>query len=220
MRGFGMLLVAAATIFGNVQAAEVRGRVEFGAGRSGPASVALLPLEGQRTAPSPPQERTLHLRNGQFDPPYAVARVGDRLRVVNEDQVFHVLVAPYAPQPFQATLTRSGSSGAEADTVLHSAGTWYLFCRIHPRTYARIDVLETPLLQLTNAGGRFEFQGIPAGRWQLRVAARGGESVYRELTAFTAPPPVVVTLPGRAPAPGSAEAARVEALFPERESTP
>ena len=215
-----MLLIAALANFGNLQAAEVRGRVELGTGRSGPASVALLPLEGQRVPPAPAQERVLHLRDAQFEPPYAVARVGDRLRVVNDDSVFHVLVAPYAPQPFQATLARAGSRGAQADTVLRSAGTWYLFCRIHPRTYARIDVLETPLLQLTNADGTFEFRGIPAGRWQLRVAARGGAPVYRELTAFTAPPPVLVMLPGRAPAKSSAETARVEALFPERAPTP
>lgn len=213
----GMLLLVSAIAVGNAQGAEVRGQIELGTGRIGPVSVALLPLDGQRLPKAEPQERVVRMRDRQFDPPYLVAQVGDRLQFINDDDVYHVLMSPYGPQAFEATLGVAGGEGARTSLALSRAGTLYVFCRIHHRVYMHVDVFDTPLSKMLGADGAFEFRNVPAGRWRLRVASRGGDPLYRELTAFTAPPPILLTLPAMEAdaAAGLAHGTeRVERLYP------
>lgn len=212
-----MLLLAGLLASPCAHGAEVRGMVELGPGRTGPVSVALLPLDGQPLPERAPREQVVHLRSQAFDPPYLVAQVGDRLRFVNDEEVYHILIAPYAAQPIQATLGKSGSAASETTVQLQRRGSLYVFCHIHHRAYARIDVVETPLARMLGADQRFEFRNVPPGRWSLRVASRSGDPVYRDLTAYTAPPPVELKLPALpATASGTTRlhADRVEALFP------
>ena len=219
----GMLLLVSAIAVGNAQGAEVRGQIELGAGRIGPVSVALLPLDGQRLPKAEAQERIVHMRARQFDPPYLVAQAGDRLQFINEDDVYHELTVPYGPQPFEATLGVAGSEAARTSLALSRAGTLYVFCRIHHRVYMHVDVFDTPLTKMLDADGAFEFRNVPAGRWRLRVASRGGDPLYRELTAFTAPPPILLTLPGpatNAAAGSSRGSERVERLYPSGGARP
>ena len=218
-----MFLLLGALAAGNVQGAEVRGRIELGAGRIGPVSVALLPLDGQRLPKAQAHEHVVHMRGRQFDPPYLVAQVGDRLQFINDDDVYHMLTAPYGPQPFEATLDVAGGEGSRMSIALPGAGTLYVFCRIHHRVYMQVDVFDTPLTKMLGADGVFEFQKVPAGRWRLRVASRGGEPLYRELTAFTAPPPILLTLPAvetDTAAGPSQGAERVERLYPSGGAQP
>lgn len=195
-------------------AAQVRGTVEWEGAARGPVSVALFPLDGQTLPTLAVRERLIHVRQRQFEPPYLVARVGDRLRLSNQDRVHHLITAPYAPQPLQAALSAAGSADAQTSLTFTTPGTWYLFCRIHPHSYARIDVLATPLATMVSDDGGFSFDDVPPGRWRLRVAARGAEPVTRELVAFTAPPPITIKLSARGDAAAVGEGPSVTSLFP------
>lgn len=200
-------------------AAQVRGTIAWDGEPRGPVSVALFPLDGQPLPAARPSERVMHLRGRQFQPSYLVAQVGDRLRLVNSDPVYHVLTAPYAPQPLQATLASAGHADAGLSLPLSQAGTWHVFCRIHRQSYGRIDVLSTPLVAMAGPDGRFSFDGLAGGRWRLRVAAPGVAAVYRELMAFTAPPPVTIMLATPEATPVGSDENSVRGLFPV-ESTP
>lgn len=217
------MLLAGLGAASEVLGAELRGEIVLGAGRQGPVSVALMPRDGQPLPKRPVAEQEVRLRDQGFAPAYLVARVGDRLRFVNDGGVYHVLYAPHGPNVQDAVLAKPTADGAATTTWrLSHAGTLYVFCRIHPRSYVRVDVLDTPLQQLLDPPHRFEFRDLAPGRWQLRVAARGGEPVYRELSAFTAPPAIEVTLPGRVPAvaPPRGPEERVEALYPNAAAQP
>ncbi len=212
-----MLLCALALAGSHVFGAEVRGNVAMGTGQSGPVSVALLPLDGQPLPARAPREHVVHIRDHQFDPPYLIARVGDRLRLVNDDGVYHVLIAPYGAQSVNVTLGKAGTASTETAMTLRPRESLYIFCRIHQRTYLRVDVVETSLARMLDAERRFEFRDLSAGRWRLRVATRSGDPAYKIINAFTAPPPVTVTLPdlpAAAAATSHLHVDRVEALFP------
>ncbi len=215
-----MLLCAATWAATHAVAAEVRGTVAMGAGQSGPVSVALLPLDGQPLPAQAPREHVVHVRGNQFDPPYLIAHVGDRLRIVNDDEVYHVLVAPYGGQSVNVTLGKAGAGSTETAMTLRPRQSLYIFCTIHQRTYLRVDVVDTPLARMLGAARQFEFRDLSAGRWRLRVATRSGDPAYAVINAFTAPPPVTVTLPdlpavaASPPATSHLHIHRVEALFP------
>lgn len=207
------MLLALCCGAGVLQAAEVRGRVLLEAAPE-PVSVALLPLEDQRLPASKPRLHVVRLHNRDFLPAYLTAAVGDRIQFINDDPVFHFLTAPYGPQPVHVQLANRGEN-ASATLTLSRPGTLRVFCHLHQGHYVQIDVLQTPLAQMTDTDGNFQFENIPPGRWRLRVAALGGRPVYRDLTAFTSPPPVVVRLAAR-PIPPVPTAAvdPIEALFP------
>ena len=213
----GTAFLAVALLSPSGHGAEVRGRVELGAGRSGPVSVALLPLDGQPLPERVPREQVVHLHGQQFEPPYLIARVGDRLRLVNDDEVFHVLVTPYARQGIQVTLSKAGTANAQTVVPLTERQMMYVFCKIHTQAYARVDVVETPLATILGPDQRFDFGNLAPGRWRLRIATRSGDTQYRVINAFTAPPPVEVVFPAlqaRVPDAPHARNGGIDALFP------
>ncbi|MFP5506481.1 MAG: carboxypeptidase regulatory-like domain-containing protein [Gammaproteobacteria bacterium] len=184
-------------------AAEIRGTVSvqqgdrFGAAGGAlealPVSVALYPAEGQ---PLPAGGRAslheLNVAGNRIQPLYLAVRRGDRVRFRSHDGIFHELFSHSRAQPFEVRLDRSGAGGSVL--TLAEASELHWFCRIHAKSYARIDVLDTPLVSMLPADGRFEFRDLAPGMWRLRIAAPGAETRILEATAMTAPPPLQVEL--------------------------
>ena len=52
----------------------------------------------------------------------------------------------------------------------------------------------TDVSAIVEAGERFEFRDLEAGRWRLRVAAIGAETLEQDIIAMTAPPPLELRL--------------------------
>lgn len=214
-------------------AAEVRGTVSvrhgelFGADgtvseSTATVSVALLPAEGQSLPWGPARVRDILLDSGRIEPLYTAISRGDRVRFRNQDDSYHVLFAHSRMQPIEVRLDRAGAgAAAQSSLTLNESTDLHWFCRIHAKSYARIDVLDTPLVQNIRAGEKFEFTGLAPGNWLLRVAALGAETRTLEVRALTAPPPVQVqlTIKGFRPGAGGAGAPHslaVERLFPSQ----
>ena len=211
-------------------AAEVRGAVSlrhselFGADDAVPedatVSVALFPAEGQPVSWGAATGHEILLHNGQIEPLYTALSRGDRVRFRNQDGVYHALFAHSLTQPIEVHLDRSGAAG-QSTLTLNDSGDLHWFCRIHAKSYARIDVLDTPLVQMVQAGEGFAFTGLAPGKWLLRVAAPGAETRTFEVRALTAPPPLRVELnikgfrPG-AGGVGAPRSAAVDQLFPSQ----
>lgn len=196
-----------------VPAAEIRGVVTLGTGVETQArtadvsiSVAALPLDGQKLPAVAAAEHRVIIRHNRFQPVYLAVRPGDRLTLVNEDPVYHRIHSLHGGQDFDVRLSKRGSDGASRTVTLARSGTWHLFGRIFPRLYARVDVLDTPYIRNLSRPGRFGFSDLAAGRWQLRAAAVGTTVVRVETEAFTAPPPLHLTLPLRGPSPAGDQA--------------
>lgn len=209
-------------------AAEIRGSVSlqqaglFGDGRTAaqaiPVSVALFPAEGQVLPQGPSRQQVVEVSGDGIDPLYLALPRGTQVRFRNMDDVHHELFSHSRAQPLSLRLDNSGT-GRETAVSLDVAGDLHWFCRIHARSYARIDVVDTPLVRMLHAGESFEFRDLPPGKWRLRVAAPGAETRIIEAEALTAPPPLRIPLAVK----GIATEARaapppvaVEQLYPSR----
>ncbi|MBI5040634.1 MAG: hypothetical protein HZB57_05385 [Gammaproteobacteria bacterium] len=185
-----------------------------------PVSVALFPAEGQALPRRAAEEHAVTLSGSRMLPLYLAIPRGDRLRFENQDNVYHELFTHSHAQSLELRLDRVGL-GRVRGMTLDEADELHWFCRIHAKSYARVDVLDTPLVQMVNAGDSFEFRGLAPGKWRIRVAAPGAETRIVEAQALTAPPPVQIQLavkgfnqdaPGAAPA----QAVAIEQLFPNQ----
>lgn len=212
----------------SVSAAEIRGSVTvqqeglFGDGRDSlraiPVSVALFPAEGQTLPQRQPRLQAMEVSGEGIKPLYLALPRGSQVRFRNLDDVHHELFTNSRAQPLTMALDRSGT-GREAVVTLDTAGDLHWFCRIHARSYARIDVVDTPLVRMLHAGESFEFSGLPPGRWLLRVAAPGAETRIIEAEALTAPPPLRIPLAVKGIATEARSAPQpvaVEQLYPSR----
>lgn len=157
-----------------------------------PVSVALYPVEGQPVAAKLPAVHELSVTGNRILPLYLAVRRGDRVRFRNQDDLFHELFSHSRAQPLEVHLDRT--LPGDAVLTLTEVADLHWFCRIHAKSYARIDVLDTPLVRMLRAGDSFEFRDLAPGKWRLRVAAPGAETVSLEATAMTAPPPLQVEL--------------------------
>jgi plastocyanin len=190
-----------------VSAAEVRGTVSIeyqglfergGAIRSHPVSVALLPAEGQQTVPRGTRRQRIEIVANRMRPAFLTVQKGDYIEFINRDNVYHELFSLSPGDPVTARLGKADSGDQSgAAFKLDQAGTTHFFCRIHNKSYARIDVVETPYIQMVEPGGQFQFVGLAPGRWRLRLAAPAAETEWVEVSAVTTPPPLRLTLVSR-----------------------
>lgn len=184
-------------------AAEIRGSVAVqrndlfsdrgGALEEFPVSVALYPAEGQPVPRRTPTWHEVSVSGSRIQPLYLAVNRGDRVRFRGQDGIFHELFSHSKAQPFEVRLDRAGLQ-RESSLNLTEVADLHWFCRIHAKSYARIDVLDTSLVRMLRAGDSFEFRDLAPGKWLLRVAAPGAETRTLEATAMTAPPPLRVEL--------------------------
>jgi plastocyanin len=189
---------------GLLVAAEVRGTVSvnfqglFQQGettRAYPVSVVLLPAEGQHTVRRPQKRRTIEVVGNRMQPAFVTVQRGDSVEFVNRDDVFHELYSLSPGKPVKARLGKAGDYGHDRTVFkLDETGTTHFFCRIHNKSYARIDVVDTPYIRMVESGDSFAFTGLAPGRWRLRLTAPAAETEWVEVSAVTAPPPLQLTL--------------------------
>lgn len=214
-----------------ISAAEIRGTVSvqhgglFGEHGAAPkdvlVSVAVFPAEGQALPSAAVREQDMVAAAGSgIQPLYVALPRGSRLRFRNGDDVHHQLFSHSHTQPLAVHLDGSGQ-GSSAIVVLRDSGDLHWFCRIHAKSYARVDVVDTPLVRTLRAGESFEFRDLAPGKWRLRVAAPGAEAVTLVTEAVTAPPPLRIPLAIKGLMPDAQasplpHAVAVEQLFPSR----
>jgi len=103
-------------------------------------------------------------------PALQVARVGDRLRIVNRDDHPYSCRAEGGPGAFRLDAL---AAGAEKEQELLSAGVLQFRCDHYPFMRAVLVVTESPLAVRTGAGGQFKLGEVPAGKYTARVFSAG-----------------------------------------------
>jgi plastocyanin len=204
MKSIALMLLSLVLYLQTLEAAEVRGRVSvdyqglFENTGNIPAnriSVALLPAEGQPTVPRKERRQHIEIVDNRMRPPFLAIQKGDAIEFINRDSVYHELFSLSPGEPVKARLGKAGDQ-ATARTVfrLQQMGTNHFFCRIHNKSYARIDVIDSPYLQMVEPGGQFHFVGLAPGLWRLRLAAPAAETKWLDVAAMTTPPPLKLKL--------------------------
>jgi len=187
-------------------AAEVRGTVSVdyqglfgntGAVQASRVSVALLPAEGQHLVHRGKRRQRIEIVNNRMTPAFLAIQKGDAIEFINRDNVYHELFSLSSGEAVKARLGKASGRDPGGDRTVFTfkqVGSVHFFCRIHNKSYARIDVLETPYLQMVEPGGQFHFVGLAPGQWRLRLAAPAAETKWVDVAAMTTPPPLVLTL--------------------------
>jgi len=211
-----------------LESAEIKGRVvvEYqgmfdpdNSTQTYPVSVALLPAEGQRMARRSPRVERVEIIGNRMRPAFITVQKGDHVKFINRDNVFHELFSLSPGEPVSLHLGKASDPTAQQSMVLKQQGTTHFFCRIHSKSYARIEVVDTPYLQMVQSGRMFHFVGLAAGEWKLRLASVAGEIQWIPVTAMTSPPPLQLTITSRGGGNGSGKLrpqAGVAELYQER----
>jgi plastocyanin len=184
--------------------AEIRGSVDFiyngifthgAATGNQPIAVAVLPVGGKQKLRSKKQVHQVEITDNRILPSFLTAQRGDKIIFVNMDPVYHQLFSLSNDIPFEVTLEKTETGKPkQASLSLDKTGTVHIFCRIHNKSYARVDVLETPYQQMITSGQPFHFKSLKAGRWMLRLASPVAETRLIPVNAVTAPPPLKLEL--------------------------
>ena len=187
-----------------VRAAEVRGTVTleyqgmFSAKTNAqpqPVSVALLPAQGQHVVTRRPRLHRIEVIGNRMSPAFFTIKKGDSVQFVNRDEVYHEIFFLSPGKPWSTRLDRAGTRHAlSPGLVMDKPGTTHFFCRIHSKSYARVDVVDTPYLETVQSGQPFHFVGLAGGRWTLRLAAPAAETRRVKVRAITSPPPLALQL--------------------------
>jgi plastocyanin len=212
-----LVVAACSATLSSAQAAEVTGTVSVEyqglfkvdtSVQSHAVSVALFPLDEQRARLRAPQVQRIEIAENRMRPAFLTIQTGDRVKFVNHDPVFHQLFSLSPSKPLSAQLAKAGGPGTTTVTMkFDQPGSTHVFCRIHNKSYARIDAVETPHLQTLQPGEQFHFSGLGPGRWRLRLAAPGAETQWVDVMALTAPPARRFSLVSRGGGTGSARLA-------------
>lgn len=170
-------LVSAATPAG---AGPVSGIVRT-LGRSGvvPAPTLVYAERTDTAAPRQSVRLTLRQKNKTFTPRLLGVPVGSVVEFPNDDIIFHNVFSLSGPQPFDLGQYRGGESQSRTFT---QAGTYRVFCNIHPNMSALILVVPTPYVAITDADGRFVLD-LPPGRYRLTAVSERAGPASIEVTA-------------------------------------
>ncbi|HED19107.1 MAG TPA: hypothetical protein ENI74_06355 [Gammaproteobacteria bacterium] len=184
-----------------------------------PVSVALIPAEGQHLVRRSPRVERVEIIGNRMRPAFITVQKGDQIRFINRDNVFHEIFSLSPGEPVSLRLGKASDPSAQQSMVLEQPGTTHFFCRIHSKSYARVEVVDTPYLQMVQSGRKFHFVGLAAGEWKLRLASAAGEIQWIPVTAMISPPSLQLTITSRGGGNGAGKPGSqggIAALYQER----
>jgi len=212
-----------------VESAEIRGTVvvEYqgmfdpdSSTQTYPVSVALIAAEGQRLVRRSPRGERVEIIENRMRPAFITVQKGDHVKFINRDDVFHELFSLSSGEPVSLHLGKASDQSSQQSLVLKQPGTTHFFCRIHSKSYARIEVVDTPYFQMVQPGHQFHFVGLAPGKWKLRLASAAGAIRWIPVTAMTSPPPLRLTITSRGGGNGAGKLgsrAGIAGLYQKRE---
>jgi plastocyanin len=144
-----------------------------------PATVIVYAEPIGTQAPRQSARFSLRQKNKSFQPRVLGVPIGATIDFPNDDMIFHNVFSLSGPQPFDLGLYRSGQSPSRTFT---QAGTYRVFCNIHPQMSAVIVVVPTPHVALANRDGRFVLD-LPPGRYRLTAESERASPASIEISA-------------------------------------
>ena len=118
------------------------------------------------SAPRPAGETlVIENRKCQFAPHVAVLTTGSTLEATNSDPVSHTTHLYYGPLSRNLAL----ATGEKASQLINRPGMIIVKCDIHGWMKAFVRVDSHPFHAVSDAAGRFQIRGIPAGSYTLEV---------------------------------------------------
>lgn len=132
-----------------------------------PAVVYLETAVASSAAAAPAKPLRIRQQGYQFRPSVAVVRAGTQVEFPNEDDEFHNVFSFSKAKRFD--LGRYRRDELSPAVVFDKPGLVRIFCEIHQHMRCTILVVDTPHFTLTDTGGRFRLENVPAGEHRLKV---------------------------------------------------
>jgi plastocyanin len=126
---------------------------------------------------------TITSQDKAFTPRVEAIPVGKSVTFPNVDDIMHNVFSISKGNRFDLGLYKSG---AKKEFVFENPGLVRVYCNIHPDMSAFVQVLPNPYYTWVEADGSFTIDGVPPGRYTLKVWNERGETAQ----------PVVVTESG------------------------
>lgn len=184
----GVACVAGGTR-GAAQAAPGGGRVagrvtmlERGGKPSRDLGAAVVYLEGAGAA-ARSVTLDIAINNKEFVPRVVVVPVGSTVRFPNHDPFDHNVFSVSEPNAFD--LGQYGRGEAKGWTFT-APGLTRIFCNVHPRMVAFVEVMAGPYFAQPAADGSFVIPDVPPGRYVLHAWHERSPEATRELTVTAA----------------------------------
>jgi plastocyanin len=172
----------------------VSGQVVLSAGATArtDASNAVVWIEGAHrpagSAPAPAAVPQMRSDQKRFQPRVVVVPKSASVDFPNVDAIYHNVFSVSGSNRFDLGLYRSGASKRKE---FDEPGLVRVFCNIHPQMIGFVFVVDSDFAATTGPDGKFNFEGVPAGDWTLKV--------WHEEAAAPASIPFVVGARGDAP---------------------
>src|SRR5216117_1036256 len=180
------LLVGVGWVTGRRSVAQgsVSGRVtllEKGGKAPADLGAAVVYLDGGATAQ--PVTVDIAINDKEYVPRVVVVPVGSTVRFPNHDPFDHNVFSASGPDPFD--LGQYGRGEAKTWTF-RSPGLVRVFCNIHPRMVAFVQVMAGRHFTQPAADGSFEISPVPPGTWVLHAWHERSPEVTQTVSATTA----------------------------------
>jgi plastocyanin len=165
----------------------VAGRVtllEKGGKSSPDLGAAVVYLEGGTGDPGArPVAVDIAINDKEFVPRVVVVPVGSTVRFQNHDPFDHNVFSASGPDPFD--LGQYGRGEAKTWTFT-SPGLVRIFCNVHPRMVAFVQVMAGGHFTQAAVDGSFEIPAVPRGTWVVHAWHERSPQVARTVSVTTA----------------------------------
>jgi plastocyanin len=130
--------------------------------------LAVVYLEGGFARPDPAPRVQLPQKDLAFVPSLLPVQTGTEVEFPNLDDAYHNIFSYSPPKRFDLGRYRPDERPIPSQ-VFDVPGLVTLRCDIHEHMRGIILVLDTPHFVVTDAEGRFQLRGLPAGRYTLKA---------------------------------------------------
>jgi plastocyanin len=174
----------------------VSGRVVLvnGGTPRGEASEAAVWIEGLRRPDEVPGtvRGEMKSQRKKFTPRVLVVPQREAVEFPNVDPIYHNVFSVSGANRFDLGLYRSGASKTKR---FDEPGLVRVYCNIHPTMVGFVMVVDSDYQAVTGPDGRFRFDGVPPGNYQLKVwHEEGGEASTPVRVRAGADAPIDLTL--------------------------
>lgn len=170
----------------------------FYVSRDGKATLsdALVCLRGRSLRGLQPREKPMihHVdqQDYRFIPEVSAIRVGDQIRFTNSDAALHNVRALSGDETFNVSLLQDGESIQTFRRAGNAKSPIRIGCAFHSQMQAWVYVFDHPFFAVTAADGKFEFDGVPPGDYDLEVIHPSGDLVFTQPVKVSSTAPVVL----------------------------
>lgn len=176
-----LLSGAAGTVSAVAQAGLVSGRITIQEKNNAPSTDlgdAVVYLEGQGVSLAPARFE-ITISDKTFSPHVLVVPVGTTVAFPNHDPFDHNVFSVSDSNSFDLGLYGRGEGKA---TVFRYPGLVRVFCNVHPRMVALVQVMATHHFAQSGADGSFTITGVEPGTYKLHVwHERASQEFIRDL---------------------------------------